>query len=259
MKKIISYIILIFIFFGCKNKSDLSQKVIIQSNDTIMINHKECVIDIKFDIQKMNDLKNKYGDEDFYVIADDANFYTAEVNDFLKKKGKKIIYVKMKPNTILGFNNKYYMSYADIAYWDYILFKETKKPKVISPINFESAFKKFFYKKTYIEEIDEKWFGKYNFFQDLGKINDIGAFIDYNIRIEKDDCFFSGQGYQTNFYDLCYAKQNKDTLDIYYKKTIEGTDYNKSDNPIAKIFKKDNKYFVISSAIKDVPVLLTKE
>ncbi|MCG8226802.1 DUF5991 domain-containing protein, partial [Tenacibaculum finnmarkense] len=83
--------------------------------------------------------------------------------------------------------------------------------------------------------------------------------IYYNINIKKDSVFFSGQGYKTNFYDLCYAKENKDTLNIFYKKTIEGTDYNKSDNPIAKIFKKDNKYFVISSAIKDVPVLLTKE
>jgi len=74
--------------------------------------------------------------------------------------------------------------------------------------------------------------------------------IGYSIEIKKDNIFFSGQGYQTNFYDLCTATQNKDTLNIYYKSSIEGTDYNKNvKGPLAKLYKIKENYFVKSSAI----------
>lgn len=111
-----------------------------------------------------------------------------------------------------------------------------------------------------------KWIGDYELFQTLEKIDDIGIQIGYNIKINKDSIFFSGQGYQTNFYDLCYAKENVDTLNIYYSKTLEGTDYNKNEKgTIAKLFKSEDSFFIISPVIedgeikKDVPILIEKE
>lgn len=115
-------------------------------------------------------------------------------------------------------------------------------------------------------DVPLKWIGDYQLFQTLGKIDNIGIEIGYNIKINKDSIFFSGQGYQTNFYDLCYAKKNADTLNIYYNKTLEGTDYNKSEKgAIAKLFKSEDRFFIISPVIedeqieKDVPILIEKE
>ncbi|OEK09802.1 hypothetical protein A8C32_09835 [Flavivirga aquatica] len=114
--------------------------------------------------------------------------------------------------------------------------------------------------------VPEKWYGDYILFRDLGKIDDIGIGIGYSVEIKKDSVIFSGQGYQTNFYDLCTVKQNKDTLELFYNKTIDGMDYNKSvEGVLAKLYKEKDNYYIISKVINDgsiendVPILLDKE
>ncbi|OEK09803.1 hypothetical protein A8C32_09840 [Flavivirga aquatica] len=117
-----------------------------------------------------------------------------------------------------------------------------------------------------LNDIDSIWYGNYSLFQDLGKIDDIGISIGYSVEIKNDSVIFSGQGYQTNFYDLCTIKQNKDTLELFYNKTIDGMDYNKSvEGVLAKLYKEKDNYYIISKEIddgsveNDVPVLLYKE
>lgn len=159
-------------------------------------------------------------------------------------------------------DNVYHVSYTNGAF--FLRITMVKNIDGTSKINDIDDVSKMFLKTNKIETNENLfqnfWVNKFSYKTRPFRVDSVSNIsIYYNINIKKDSVFFSGQGYKTNFYDLCYAKENKDTLNIFYKKTIEGTDYNKSDNPIAKIFKKDNKYFVISSAIKDVPVLLTKE
>jgi len=99
--------------------------------------------------------------------------------------------------------------------------------------------------------VDPTFYGLYHLTQDKGKIDDFSSIvIGYSIKIKKDSVLFSGQGYQTNFYDLCTATQENDTLNIYYTSSIEGTDYNKNINgPLIKLYKIGEKYYAKSSAI----------
>ena len=49
---------------------------------------------------------------------------------------------------------------------------------------------------------------------------------------------------------ICVQLQDKDTLNIYYKSSIEGTEYNKNvKGPLAKLYKIKDDYFVKSPAI----------
>ncbi len=116
--------------------------------------------------------------------------------------------------------------------------------------------------------LNSNWQGNYSYQTRPYKLDSLSSVpIYYDLNISKDSIIFSGQGYQTNFYDYCYAKENADTLNIYYNRTLEGTDYNKDmkGGVIAKLFKKEGNFFIISSVIedieieKDVPVLIEKE
>ncbi len=230
--------------------------------DTIRINCKECIIDLKFNNKKLNKLKEKYSNDDFYIIADDANNYTSNVRDFLGQEKKEIIKIKMNSNNVLKINNRFIIPYEKINYWDYILCLNSTKPKIVSPIEFIDVYQTYYIDK--IKSIKPNWIGSFNFFNDLGKIGDSGIFIGYNINISKDSILFSGQGYQTNFYDLCYAKQNKDTLELYYKKTIEGTDYNKKEKKaLFKLYIKNSNYYgkspvIFIESINNTPFQLEK-
>jgi hypothetical protein len=128
------------------------------------------------------------------------------------------------------------------------------------------AIKKVLNSTLHNHSNNSKWIGGFNLYKDLGEIDGIGINVGYHIKIKKDSILFSGQGYQTNFRDLCYSKQNTDTLELYYNKTLEGTDYNKNEKgAIAKLYKKKDAIFIISPVIedgeiqKDIPVIIQKE
>ena len=265
MKNIIILFSVTFFLYSCKKRLSSERNVNIKENDTIKVNYKKCIIDFKFNSEKLNVLKNKYSEDDFYTIADDANYYTYEANNFFKRKKNEIISIKMSKNTVLSFEDKFYISYSDINYWDFIFYKSLKKPLIVSPIDVEKSYANYFNADKFTP-INKIWYGNYNIFQELGKIDDTGFFINYNIEIKKDSIIFSGQGHQTDFYDLCYTKQNADTLEVYYNKSLEGTDYNKTEKgAIAKLFKSDDKFFIISPVIedgenkKDIPILIKKQ
>ncbi|MBL3658992.1 DUF5991 domain-containing protein [Fulvivirga sediminis] len=95
------------------------------------------------------------------------------------------------------------------------------------------------------------WIGKYHLTQDKGKIDEFSSIvIGYQINITKDSSLFIGQGYQTNFIDLCSIKKDGDTLKLYYDSTLEGTNYNETeDSPLLKLYKKQNRYYVTSPVI----------
>ncbi|AUC76029.1 DUF5991 domain-containing protein [Olleya sp. Bg11-27] len=130
--------------------------------------------------------------------------------------------------------------------------KNTKKG-IKKPLNTPQVDNKNFGVKDYI--------GSYSYFSDMGKLDEIASItIGYSLEIKKDAVYFAGQGYQTNFDDLCYAKMNNGVLEIYYKKTIEGTEYNKNmTQPLVKIYKKGNTFYATSSQIKEGKEIKLKE
>ncbi|MEM6738423.1 MAG: DUF5991 domain-containing protein [Bacteroidota bacterium] len=93
--------------------------------------------------------------------------------------------------------------------------------------------------------------GKYDLLQDKGRLDEFSSMIiSYTIEVKKDSIFFSGQGYKTNFRDLCSSKVDGDTLKLYYKLTIEGDEYNKVvDESLVRLYKKNNEFYVKSPVI----------
>jgi hypothetical protein len=267
MKNIIILLIATAFLYSCKRGLSSEKNVIIKQNDTIKVNCKKCIIDFKFNSEKLDILKNEYSEDDFYIIADDANHYTYEANNFLKTKKNEVISIIMNKNTVLSFEDRIFMSYSDINYWDFIFYKTLNKPLIVSPIDVEESYYDYFDRDKFNTSIDKKWHGKYSYKTAPYKLDSLSSIpIYYDISIKKDSVTFSGQGYKTIFSDLCYTKQNTDTLELYYNKTLEGTDYNKNEKgAIAKLYKKKDAIFIISPVIedgeiqKDIPVIIQKE
>ena len=83
------YVILIsflLLFIKCKGQNS-SEEVRTSKNDTIILSSGIYVLTPND--KEIRDLKLKHGDENFYVIADDDNYYMAEIK---KKKKIKITY-----------------------------------------------------------------------------------------------------------------------------------------------------------------------
>jgi len=141
----IVFLLVLISIFSCK-KVEVND--VIQSNklnDTILIEYSKCnIFDLKFNQGKLLKIKNKYSEEDFYIIADDANFYTSKAHDFLANKTSSLCNLKMDSNNVLLFENKYSIKYTDLSYGDFIFFKEGKKPIIVSLINFEKVFLEYF-------------------------------------------------------------------------------------------------------------------
>lgn len=103
-------------------------------------------------------------------------------------------------------------------------------------------------------EINSKFLGNFIYEKviETNKEKIGGKSIFYELKIKKDSSLFIGQGYQTNFYDLCNSKEQNDTLKIYYKKSIEGTDYNKNEKSyLIKLYQKKQKYYGVSPLINE--------
>ncbi len=80
------YVILIsflLLFIQCKGQNS-SEEVRTSKNDTIILSSGIYVLTPND--KEIRDLKLKHGDENFYVIADDANYYMAEISGLSKIK-----------------------------------------------------------------------------------------------------------------------------------------------------------------------------
>jgi len=107
----------------------------------------------------------------------------------------------------------------------------------------------------------EDYIGSYSYFYDMGKLDEFAAMtIGYSLDIKQNSIRFAGQGYKTNFDDLCEAKMNNGVLEIHYKETIEGNTYNSNKTqPLVKMYKKGNTFYATSSQIKDGKEIKLKE
>ena len=137
--------------------------------------------------------------------------------------------------------------------WSVIIFNKSKI-SVLSSVDFLTDYNKIissFMISNSAKSINSMWFGKYYFANNLSKgENNMGAqIIDFEVTIRHDSSFFSGNGFQTYFFDFCNVLDNRDTLELFYSKTLEGTDNNSDYSPVVKLYKKSNKYFIKSPTI----------
>lgn len=130
--------------------------------------------------------------------------------------------------------------------WSIVYINKNKKVDAVAPVNFDIS------NVVTNGEIEfNKWYGKYDYDVNYGKIGDMSeAIVGYNIAVKKDNVTFSGSGYQTDFYYSCNLELDKDTLVFKYSKTIEGDTYNGNKSlPLLKMYSKDDKWYAKSKLI----------
>lgn len=104
MKKLIIFLIVVFCgFCSCKKvkpqttSENEENKIAIVNNDTII---KEPSIIIVFPNElEVEQLKGKHGENDFYILADDASYYMAEIKEKIKNR-----------NVIFSSKNSYFFN-----------------------------------------------------------------------------------------------------------------------------------------------------
>lgn len=218
-------------------------------NDTLTVSDKNIIIFIDPNEIEIAELKKKYGEDNFYIIADDVAGYLANTTEQLELK--KIKYITTDKKVIHFKNTNIYINKEQLENkWSIYYFDKNNKIKTIAPIDFDLNDLAVRYNNIGYE----KWYGKYDYSVDYGKIDELsGAIVGYNISIKKDSVTFSGGGYQTDFYYLCNLETDLDTLVFKYTKTIEGREYNKSNkSPLLKLYLKNGNYYIKSKLIYSI-------
>lgn len=162
-----------------------------------------------------------------------------------EKPTKVVLYLFKKGDIYLidAINNDKYLNLEQI--------KENSSSEGSSKIEKGKSKSTFLSDKSSYDLND--YIGSYFYFHDMGKLDEIASMtIGYSLNIREDSIFFSGQGYKTNFEDLCTAKINKGVLEMYYEKSITGYDYNKNGTqPIIRISRKGDDFYASSPLIED--------
>lgn len=120
------------------------------SESEITIINEDCGIILSPDSEQIDAMKGETEEEqqNFYIAADDNNFYQYETSKFLDSLNIKKIYPKTrylkfsKNNENLMFDTK--AKYSDG--WMVILYLNNKKPKIVDFVSFEYSY------NQYIEE-----------------------------------------------------------------------------------------------------------
>ena len=92
-------------------------------------------------IEKMK--KEARNEDDFYVAADDVNYYLYQAGEFMKKHGQKAILVPAAYTDIL-FPNGEIIQADTIAFGSMILYKPGKNPQVVSSVDIAEAYQSYF-------------------------------------------------------------------------------------------------------------------
>ncbi len=149
MKKIIFiHFVLILLFLSCSlppKNNDTKYNPKISLNNFVL--DKDTVLIIYPSAKTINKIKRIKG-EDFYIIADDANYYRAKIYNYLDSINKTYktisdsvhIMYKNKNNKLVQIKN-----HDRDLYWYVILYKnEERKYKTISVVDFRQEYTRFF-------------------------------------------------------------------------------------------------------------------
>lgn len=152
MNKTIIILFLSFFIFSCKNenktlitKNSGNLEIVEQSQSKIL--NENCVVFISPSSSKINLLKKKLGN-DFYTIADDINFYSANASEFLDSL--KVKHIEAEETTLLSFNDKSgkltkIEAVKNNNDWYAVLYNDNdKKFEITNLVDFNTNYKFFF-------------------------------------------------------------------------------------------------------------------
>lgn len=107
----------------------------------------KCVIEVSFTDDEVNRFKQEMGEENFYVVADDANYYACTLREYLEINGIELKYV----TRLTSHHIKLIFPNANIDItklkwlYEYYLYQKGKKPHKLMNISApEDEINKYF-------------------------------------------------------------------------------------------------------------------
>lgn len=97
----------------------------------------DCAVLIYPGKDEIEEMKTKYGNEDFYVIADDNNWYQGTAIEKLASLGIKMATIHGDSLRFKGEKQKwgFDLKRDSLTGWNLILFSRTKGPEVVSTVD----------------------------------------------------------------------------------------------------------------------------
>ena len=154
-------VILSVMFVACEDSKDLNESQTLDSNDSqgessadshtnldksaqkdlpkdFIVDCDKCVIQVVFTEDEIDRFKKEWGEDDFYVIADDANYYAATLREYLEANGIKSEYASRfeEHYTRIVFPNESIDVTRLDSLYEFYLYQKGKKPKVVRKAGF---------------------------------------------------------------------------------------------------------------------------
>ncbi|MDR2917522.1 MAG: hypothetical protein LBV74_22240 [Tannerella sp.] len=105
-------------------------------------------------MEQIEKIKSNYQNtDDFYVMADDANYHTTSSIEYLESKNIDIFYLDSIKNVC--FHEKDTFDFSDLA-WDFVLYKKNKTPAIVKAIDLKNEFENYFNIKDPINLSEKK-------------------------------------------------------------------------------------------------------
>lgn len=118
---------------------------IVKFEDTLIIKG-VCVVLFSPDSTKVRQLKNNYGLENFYIMADDNLWYLSQAREFLQSNEMKIVETKTKTIQFIdstGNKTEVLISNLDVS-WGCILFDGRNAPKHVGLVGISEHYFNYF-------------------------------------------------------------------------------------------------------------------
>jgi hypothetical protein len=106
-----------------------------------------CAVYIRPTSERIEQLKKEYGEEDFYVVADDNNWYDYQSSELLDSLNIKAVYFESGIIKFQGTSNSWIlnMNQPEAPAWNFILFNPNKTPVIASTVDLTiDQLKEFF-------------------------------------------------------------------------------------------------------------------
>jgi hypothetical protein len=123
----------------------------------------DCALLISPTDEQIAAMKKQYGEEDFYIIADDNVWYDANAMSLLDSVGVKVISPKKRYARLTGVNSQWILDLRGEGAlpWNLIFFSTKKGPEIFSTVDLTAAqIRNYFELKPLPESAEEK-FRKY--------------------------------------------------------------------------------------------------
>jgi hypothetical protein len=92
-----------------------------------------CALVIDPTDEQIQEMKKKYGEDDFYTMADDGNYYQATATKLLDSLGIKTVWANKPFVRFIGANKVWTLNLGrkGLPVWNLILFNKNKEPKIV--------------------------------------------------------------------------------------------------------------------------------